>query len=87
MILNCGTDVAFYADNCSMQAPLLREVLRLGAIYPQPRCPSLRHGLAEASALDESLDDEALIAAISEALAKRRAQRPHRRIRMRAGVL
>ena len=67
-----GTDVAFYADNCSMQVPLLREVLELGALYPQPCCPSLRHGLAEALELDESMDDEALAAA--------RSQRPHRRI-------
>lgn len=70
-VLDYGTDVAFYADNCSMQVPLLREVLRLGAIFPQPCCPSLRHGLTEVLALDESMDDEALVAAITEALAQR----------------
>lgn len=66
-----GADTAFYADNCSMQVPLLREVLELGALYPQPCCPSLRHGLTEALELDESMDDDALAAAITEALAQR----------------
>lgn len=66
-----GADTAFYADNCAMQTPLLRAVLTLGGLYPQPCCPSLRHGLAEALALDDTLDDAALADAIRAELTAR----------------
>lgn len=64
-----GADTAFYADNCAMQTPLLRAVLTLKAIYPQPCCPSLRHGIVETLELDASPDDAALLNAIQTELA------------------
>lgn len=38
-----GKDTAFFSTNCSMQEPLIRSVLELGAIYPQQCCPSPYH--------------------------------------------
>lgn len=39
-----GKDTAFFSTNCSMQEPLIRSILELGAIYPQQCCPSPYHG-------------------------------------------
>lgn len=38
-----GKDIAFFNTNCSMQEPLIRKVLDLGAIYPEQCCPSPYH--------------------------------------------
>ena len=38
-----GVDTAFFSTNCALQEPMLKKVLELGAIYPQPCCPSPYH--------------------------------------------
>lgn len=39
-----GTETAFFSTNCSMQEPLIDEVLKAKAIFPQQCCPSPYHG-------------------------------------------
>ena len=39
-----GANTAFFSTNCSMQEPLIRQVLAYGAIFPQQCCPSPYHG-------------------------------------------
>ncbi|MBR5520448.1 MAG: DUF3798 domain-containing protein [Oscillospiraceae bacterium] len=43
MVEKYGKDTAFFATNCGLQEPMLKKVLELGAIYPQPCCPSPYH--------------------------------------------
>ncbi|MDL2214368.1 DUF3798 domain-containing protein [Clostridia bacterium OttesenSCG-928-O13] len=43
-----GKDTAFFSTNCSMQEPLIREVINNGGIYPQQCCPSPYHGFPAA---------------------------------------
>lgn len=38
-----GKDTAFFSTNCAMQEPLIRGVLKEGAILPQQCCPSPYH--------------------------------------------
>ncbi len=42
-IAEYGKDTAFFCTNCAMQEPMLQRVLELGAVYPQPCCPSPYH--------------------------------------------
>ena len=42
-IAEYGVDTAFFCTNCGLQEPMLKMVLELGAIYPQPCCPSPYH--------------------------------------------
>ena len=44
MIAKYGKDTAFFATNCSMQEPLIKQVIAGGAIFPQQCCPSPYHG-------------------------------------------
>ena len=39
-----GKDTAFFATNCAMQEPLIKSILKGGAILPQQCCPSPYHG-------------------------------------------
>lgn len=39
-----GKDTAFFSTNCSMQEPLIKAILKEGAIFPQQCCPSPYHG-------------------------------------------
>lgn len=43
-----GKDTAFFSTNCSMQVPLIQSVIKTGAIYPQPCCPSPYHAFPQA---------------------------------------
>ena len=43
-----GVDTAFFSTNCSLQVPLIQEVAKLKAIYPQQCCPSPYHGYPSA---------------------------------------
>ncbi|HZK24748.1 MAG TPA: DUF3798 domain-containing protein [Oscillospiraceae bacterium] len=49
-----GKDTAFFSTNCSMQEPLIRSILELGAIYPQQCCPSPYHGYPAALSVNVS---------------------------------
>ena len=43
-----GPDTAFFATNCGMQEPMIRQVVELGAIYAEPCCPSPFHAMPAA---------------------------------------
>lgn len=43
-IAEYGADTAFFSTNCAMQEPLIDEVMKAKAIYPQQCCPSPYHG-------------------------------------------
>ena len=47
-----GPDTAFFSTNCGLQEPLIREVLKGGAIYPQQCCPSPYHAYPAALNID-----------------------------------
>ena len=52
-----GKDIAFYSTNCLMQAPLIKEVMNAGAIYPMPCCPSPYHGFPQALGIASHMED------------------------------
>ncbi len=52
MVAKYGEDTAFFSTNCSMQVPLIKSVVDLGAIYPQPCCPSPYHGFPSALGIE-----------------------------------
>lgn len=47
-----GVDTAFYSTNCGHQEPLIREVARGGAIFPQQCCASPYHAYPAALGID-----------------------------------
>ena len=53
-----GVDTAFFSTNCALQEPMLKKVLELGAIYPQPCCPSPYHAFPNVLGI-EIPDDKA----------------------------
>lgn len=53
-----GKDTALFNTNCSMQEPLIKQVLATGAIYPEQCCPSPYHAYPGALGL-EIPDDKA----------------------------
>lgn len=61
-----GADTAFYATNCSMQIPIIKEVVELKAIYPQPCCPSPYHGFPTALGIETGEDQSDIQYIISE---------------------
>lgn len=72
MVAEYGKDTAFFSTNCSMQVPLIESVVKEGAIYPQPCCPSPFHGFPAALGI-ESTDVgniDAVVAATNEKIAE-----------------
>lgn len=53
-IAEYGPDTAFFSTNCGLQEPLIREILKGGAIYPQQCCPSPYHAYPAALNVDVS---------------------------------
>ncbi len=51
-IAEYGPDTAFFSTNCGLQEPLIREILKGGAIYPQQCCPSPYHAYPAALNID-----------------------------------
>jgi beta-lactamase regulating signal transducer with metallopeptidase domain len=47
-----GKDTAFFGTNCSMQSALVEAVVKAGAIYVQPCCPSPYRGIPQALGID-----------------------------------
>ena len=43
-----GKDTAFFSTNCSMQEPLIKSIVKTGALYPEQCCPSPFHALPNA---------------------------------------
>ncbi|NLB27615.1 MAG: DUF3798 domain-containing protein [Clostridiaceae bacterium] len=51
-IAEYGPDTAFFSTNCGLQEPLIQEILKGGAIYPQQCCPSPYHAYPAALGVD-----------------------------------
>lgn len=51
-----GKDTAIFGTNCSMQEPMIKQVIETGAIYPVQCCPSPYHALP--GALGISIPDD-----------------------------
>jgi hypothetical protein len=47
-----GKDTAFFSTNCGMQDPLILAVLKSGACYLEPCCPSPTHGFPTALGIE-----------------------------------
>ncbi len=52
LIAEHGKDTAFFSTNCGLQEPLIQEILKGGAIYPQQCCPSPYHAYPAALGVD-----------------------------------
>jgi hypothetical protein len=52
LITEYGKDTAFFSTNCGLQEPLIQEILKGGAIYPQQCCPSPYHAYPAALGVD-----------------------------------
>ncbi|HOW22309.1 MAG TPA: DUF3798 domain-containing protein [Sedimentibacter sp.] len=62
-----GKDTAFFSTNCAMQTPLIKATSDVGAIYPQPCCPSPYHGFPSALGIESTgYSVEAMEKVISE---------------------
>ena len=46
-VAELGVNTAFYGTHCAMQAPLQRQVVQTGTLYPIPCCPSPFHRFPE----------------------------------------
>ena len=57
MVAKYGKDTAFFATACAMQPALIKAIVKEGAIYPSPCCPSPYHGFIDALGLDSYFDD------------------------------
>lgn len=65
-----GEDTAFFSTNCSMQEPLIKQVLETGAIFPEQCCPSPYHAYPGALGIeipeDKAGDYDYILEAIAE---------------------
>ena len=48
-----GQDTAFFGTSCSMQVPLITQVVETGAIFPEQCCPKAGHGFPAALEVDD----------------------------------
>ncbi len=48
LVKKYGKETAFFSTNCAMQVPLIQSVVKTGALYPQPCCPSPYHAFPQA---------------------------------------
>ena len=58
MVAKYGKDTALFSTNCAMQVPLITAVVKTGAIYPQPCCPSPYHGFPSALGIEIPADKQ-----------------------------
>jgi hypothetical protein len=63
-----GKDTAFFSTNCGMQEPLIKSVLKTGAIYPEQCCPSPYHAYPGALGIEIPADKAGDVAFILEAI-------------------
>lgn len=61
-----GKDTAFFGTNCSMQEPMIRQVIAQKAIYPVQCCPSPFHALPNALGISIPNDKKGDVAWILE---------------------
>ena len=75
LIEQYGEDTAFYATNCGLQEPLIKQVVEGHAIYPQQCCPSPYHAYPGALGIEipeENAGDlDYLINAIKDKVAEK----------------
>lgn len=70
-VVQFGKDTAFFGTNCSMQEPMIRQVVAGKAVYPVQCCPSPFHALPNALGIAVPSDKKADVAWIlSEEKAK-----------------
>lgn len=70
MVEKYGIDTAFFSTNCSMQEPLIKQVIETGAIYPQPCCPSPFHGFPNALGLEAKSTEAEMIEEVTNKIAE-----------------
>ena len=58
-IAQWGKDTAFFSTSCGMNISLIMMVADLGAIYPEPCCPSPYHGFPYAFGIESTVYDGA----------------------------
>jgi hypothetical protein len=63
-----GKDTALFSTNCGMQEPLIKSVVRTGAIYPEQCCPSPYHALPNALGISIPQDKAGNVPFIIEAI-------------------
>jgi len=66
-----GKDTAFFSTNCGMQDPLIKSVMRTGAIYPEQCCPSPYHALPNALGISVPPDKAGNVPFMLEAIAEK----------------
>ena len=66
-----GKDTAFFSTNCSMQEPLIKSVVKTGAIYPEQCCPSPYHALPNALGISVPADKAGNVPFIIEAITEK----------------
>jgi len=77
-IAQYGEDTAFFATNCAMMVPLIRQVFNGGAIFPEPCDPSPVHGFPSALGIQsrpgQGMDIPFMIDAITKLVAEKGVQ-------------
>lgn len=66
-----GKDTAFFSTNCSMQEPLIKMVLKEGAIFPQQCCPSPYHAYPGALGIEIPDDKKGDVAYIVDQIGEK----------------
>ncbi len=70
-----GKDTAFFSTNCSMQEPLIKQTLELGAIFPEQCCPSPYHAYPGALGIEIPSDKAGDLDYLSEQIAAKVAEK------------
>jgi hypothetical protein len=66
-----GKDTAVFSTNCGMQEPLIKSVVRGGALYPEQCCPSPFHALPNALGIEVPPDKAGNVPFILEAITEK----------------
>jgi len=64
-----GKETAFFSTNCSMMEPLIKSVVKTGALFPEQCCPSPYHALPNALGIQVPADKAGDVPFIIEAIA------------------
>jgi hypothetical protein len=71
IVAEYGVDTAIFGTNCSMQEPLLKQILKYKAIYVIPCCPSPYHGFPAGLAINIPTDKKGDVPFILEEITKK----------------
>ncbi len=75
VIAEYGENTAVYGTNCSMQEPMIKQVMENGGIYVLPCCPSPYHGFPSALGISIPDDKKADIPYILEQISEKVAEK------------